>query len=206
MMGKIEPDGTAEILVRGFTGDTERDPIHRPTGTEYRWKIAGKFEGSRGVGLRADVRTCNFDFAMLTVPAATSEAQHFDGFWITSVACDGAPPDVQGWSDKFVGRVKNGEFHAQRGVEGKAGWTVYSGKIEPDGDVEIHASGLTSNDTNVNLSHLPGGRPFNWWATGRFDGEHGSAIRVEGRTCRVNFVRQGDARTVGSSRPAERAR
>jgi hypothetical protein len=70
--GKIQLDGTAEILVRGLTGDTERDPINRPTGTEYRWKVAGKFEGSHGVGIRADERTCNFDFAMLTVPAATA--------------------------------------------------------------------------------------------------------------------------------------
>lgn len=104
--GKIGPDGTAEILVQGFTSDAERDPIHRPTGTEYRWKIAGKFEGSHGAGIRADDRTCNFDFALLTVPAASMDAQRFDGFWITSVVCDGAPPDVQGFSQKFVSRVK----------------------------------------------------------------------------------------------------
>jgi hypothetical protein len=69
--GKIEPDGTAEIFVTGFAG--ERDPFHRPIGTEYRTKVASQFEGSHGTGIRADRRNCNFDFAKLTLPAARSK-------------------------------------------------------------------------------------------------------------------------------------
>jgi hypothetical protein len=69
--GKIEPDGTAEIFVTGFAG--ERDPFHRPIGTEYRTKVASRFEGSHGGGIRADRRNCNFDFAKLTLPAARSK-------------------------------------------------------------------------------------------------------------------------------------
>jgi Caspase domain len=196
--GKIQPDGAAEILVRGFTGDTERDPIHRPTGTEYRWKVAGKFEGSHGVGIRADERTCHFDFAMLTMPAATSNAQRFDGLWMTSVVCEDAPPDVRGWSSKFFGRVKNAEFHGETGPEGKTGWNVFSGKIEPDGRVEIRVNGFTSNPKTT-LNHAPDGTPFTWRASGRFEETHGSAIRVEGRPCRMDFAKQDDA---GSARTA----
>jgi Caspase domain len=69
--GKIEPDGTAEIFVTGFTG--ERDPFHRPIGTEYRAKVASRFDVSHGAGIRADRRNCNFDFAKLTLPAARSK-------------------------------------------------------------------------------------------------------------------------------------
>jgi hypothetical protein len=65
---RIEPDGTAEIFVTGFTN--ERDPFHRPLGTEYRAKVASHFEGSQGAGIRADRQNCNFDFAKLTLPAA----------------------------------------------------------------------------------------------------------------------------------------
>ena len=71
--GRIEPDGTAEIFVTGFTN--ERDPFHRPLGTEYRAKVASRFEGSQGAGIRADRQNCNFDFAKLTLPAATSDSQ-----------------------------------------------------------------------------------------------------------------------------------
>jgi hypothetical protein len=66
--GKIGPDGTAEIFITGFAG--QRDPFHRPIGTEYRTKVASRFEGSHGAGIRADRRNCNFDFAKLTLPAA----------------------------------------------------------------------------------------------------------------------------------------
>jgi Caspase domain len=69
--GKIEPDGTAEIFVTGFA--SERDPFHRPIGTEYRTKVASQFEGSHGTGIRADRRNCNFDFAKLTLPAVRSK-------------------------------------------------------------------------------------------------------------------------------------
>jgi hypothetical protein len=69
--GRIEPDGTAEIFMTGFTN--ERDPFHRPLGTEYRAKVASRFEGSQGAGIRADRQNCNFDFAKLTLPAARSK-------------------------------------------------------------------------------------------------------------------------------------
>jgi uncharacterized caspase-like protein len=197
--GKIGPDGIAEILIKGFTGDTERDPLHRPIGTEYRWKIAGRFEGSHGTGIRADERTCNFDFAMLA-PTGSGATQRFDGFWITSVVCDGAPPDVLGWSHKFIGRVKSGEFRGQVGADGKPGWTVYSGTIDADGDVEIHSKGLTAADSKVTLNHLAGGSSFSWRAVGRFENSEGSAIRVEGRTCNLKFTRTGQANAASPKR------
>lgn len=195
--GKIERDGTTEILVRGFSGDSERDPIHRPRGTEFRWKVAAKFEGSHGIGIRADDRTCNFDFAMLTAPATRSDAHRFDGIWMTSIVCDAVAPDVRGWSTSFVGRVKNSEFHGQTGIEGRAGWTDYYGKIEPDGDVEFRANGSVG-DPKKAIGHRPEATPFTWRAAGSFEEAHGSAIRVEGRPCKIDFAKQGDARTAAS--------
>jgi uncharacterized caspase-like protein len=188
--GKIDPDGVAEIAVRGFSGDTERDPIHRPTGTEFRWQVAAKFDATHGVGLRADERTCHFDFSPLKPQSAGPEEHHFDGIWITSVTCE-ATPDVLGWSVKFVSRVKNSELRGQQGIQGQPGSNDYYGKIESNGDAEIQVTGLTG-DSRYSLQHQAPGTPVQWNLTGRFDGSRGNAIKVEGRTCIMDFVKQSD--------------
>ncbi|SHL58221.1 Caspase domain-containing protein [Bradyrhizobium lablabi] len=41
--GTIEPDGTADILQKGWSGN--RDPFHRPLGTEFNNKYLTKFDG-----------------------------------------------------------------------------------------------------------------------------------------------------------------
>jgi Caspase domain len=58
--GTIEPDGTADILQKGWSG--QRDPFHRPLGTEFNNKYLTKFDGSRGSGTRSDRASCNVNF------------------------------------------------------------------------------------------------------------------------------------------------
>jgi len=58
--GTIEPDGTADILQKGWSG--QRDPFHRPLGTEFNNKYLTKFDGSHGSGTRSDRASCNVTF------------------------------------------------------------------------------------------------------------------------------------------------
>jgi hypothetical protein len=113
----------------------------------------------------------------------------FDGFWLTRVICD-KQGDVSGWSQTFIGRVKDGAYHGQVGEEGKPGWNTYDGTIERDGSVELIFKGLT-NVSGATLGHLPPGTkisptPF----AGRFEESRGTALRVVGRTCHMDFVKQ----------------
>jgi Caspase domain len=59
--GTIDPDGTTRIFAKGLSGNTNSDPFHRPTGTEFRYTIAGKLEGSHGRASRVD-RDCDVRF------------------------------------------------------------------------------------------------------------------------------------------------
>jgi hypothetical protein len=61
--GAIEQDGTADILQKGLSGDSRRDPFHRPVGTEYNNKYLTKFDASRGNGTRSDRASCSINFA-----------------------------------------------------------------------------------------------------------------------------------------------
>jgi hypothetical protein len=58
--GTIEPDGTVDILQKGWSG--QRDPFHRPLGTEFNNKYLTKFDGSHGSGTRSDRASCNVTF------------------------------------------------------------------------------------------------------------------------------------------------
>jgi len=60
--GTIAPDGTADILQKGLSGDSRRDPFHRPVGTEYNNTYLTKFDGSHGSGTRSNRASCNVNF------------------------------------------------------------------------------------------------------------------------------------------------
>jgi Caspase domain len=60
--GTIETDGTADIFQKGLSGDPQRDPFHRPPGTEYNNRYLTKFDGSHGSGTRSDRASCNVNF------------------------------------------------------------------------------------------------------------------------------------------------
>jgi hypothetical protein len=126
--------------------------------------------------------------ALAARPNPSPAAVHrFDGIWTTSIVCD-AVRDVQGWSFKFVSIVKNSELRGEMGLEGRPGWVRFYGNIESGGGVEIKATGLT-NDPKVTLNHAASGTPYAWTATGKLDQERGSATRIEGRRCRLDFVK-----------------
>lgn len=60
--GPIQPDGTAELLARGRTGNPDY-AVNRPSsGTAYSYRIKARFEGAKGTGSRLEARVCNFVF------------------------------------------------------------------------------------------------------------------------------------------------
>jgi caspase domain-containing protein len=195
--GMITSGGDAEISHRGFSGEKEKDPFHRPKGTEYRNTYVGSFNEAHGMAIRTDRASCNLDVtkqaeprvALATPPSDTSDLRRFDGSWITTIVC-AKIGEVQGWSDAFIVDVKDGVLHGQKGTDGRPGWITFDGRIKPNGSTEIVAKGLTAADTKFNLNHTPPNAKFTWSAAGRFEDSHGSAIRVQGRVCNFDFVKQ----------------
>jgi hypothetical protein len=80
--GMIEPDGTAQIVQHGTSGETKNDPLHRPPGTPFRNTYIGTFDGSRATLARSDRFSCMVNFAKqdrplvgsLASPSAKSDA------------------------------------------------------------------------------------------------------------------------------------
>jgi hypothetical protein len=59
--GTIGPDGAADVAQKGWSGDTRRDPFHRPVGTEFNNTYLTKFDGSKANGIRANRPSCKVD-------------------------------------------------------------------------------------------------------------------------------------------------
>jgi caspase domain-containing protein len=130
--------------------------------------------------------------AVLAAPPAplpAGDVRRFDGLWTATIVCE-RKGDVLAWSNVFIASVKNGVLHGQTGTDGRPGGITYDGTIKPNGSTEIIAKGLTGADTKFTLNHAPPSTKFSWNAAGRFEGSHGSAIRVEGRTCNMEFAKR----------------
>ena len=63
LSGKIQPDGRASIDARGMVGNPRNAVRGLSQGTAYAYRVDAVFEGTRGVGNRADdIRPCNLTF------------------------------------------------------------------------------------------------------------------------------------------------
>jgi hypothetical protein len=60
--GTVRADGTIEILQKGLTGNSARDPFHRPAGTEFQNTYAGKLNDTHGTLTRLNRASCTIDF------------------------------------------------------------------------------------------------------------------------------------------------
>ncbi|MDH2342616.1 caspase family protein [Bradyrhizobium sp. SSUT18] len=66
--GKIEADGSSTISVNGVIGD--KDPLNRPAGSSYRYKIVLELKDSKGAGVRTEtIWPCRFEFSKISVPS-----------------------------------------------------------------------------------------------------------------------------------------
>ena len=62
LAGKILPDGSAAITVRGLTGDPKHTVNREAKGFPYGWRATALFDGSRGIGKRTELRPCDLNF------------------------------------------------------------------------------------------------------------------------------------------------
>jgi uncharacterized caspase-like protein len=159
---------------------------------------AEHWEGAETVGTIAALEdhivrfpTCAFAglaksrIAALTKPSSTT-ANKFDGVWVIKELCE-----KQGiWradNYPFAGKIKDGIFHYQYGVEGEANSWTFDGKIEADGSAEIEVKGLSGNPANDPL-HRPLGTPGHYKIALKLDEAHGAGIRIESpRHCRSEW-------------------
>jgi hypothetical protein len=183
-------------FVRSYPGGAMRFTIaFRQDGPKLTCDASNVFAGERdknGLILNSpidDTPVTIFSWKQVSsICDVTSPATGFDGFWLTKVICE-KQGDVAGWSQTFIGRVKNSVYHGQGGVEGKPGSSGFDGTIERDGSVEIIQTAI-SGDSRYVLGHTPPGTKSSWPFLGRFGESRGSALRVDGRTCHLNFVKR----------------
>jgi uncharacterized caspase-like protein len=72
--GKIEANGGANIAVNGLTHPAN-DPVHRPPGTPFHYRIALELKESGGAGIRVDSpRPCRFELTRLSSSSGADEA------------------------------------------------------------------------------------------------------------------------------------
>ena len=120
---------------------------------------------SRGAFIRNDRPSCTIEFAKqeqirvgsLAPSSIAPNPACFDGLWIGKVDCE-AKGVAQGWSNTFVGRVKDGVFHGGYGVEGQPGWASFDGTFGADGGIELNWKFRTANPAST-LNNAPPGDP-----------------------------------------------
>ena len=62
LQGNIQPDGSARLDAKGFTGDPKYNVKSVSSGVPYAYQVAARFEGTRGTGQRLQTRTCDLTF------------------------------------------------------------------------------------------------------------------------------------------------
>ena len=60
--GQIQPDGAATLQAHGISGDAEHNVKFAQAQTPISFRVAAKFEGTRGSGSRLGSRACKFTF------------------------------------------------------------------------------------------------------------------------------------------------
>jgi len=63
MDGVVQPNGTAELTVTGYTGNPDYTVGAVSTGTPYSYRLRGKFTASSGSAMRIDLRPCEANFS-----------------------------------------------------------------------------------------------------------------------------------------------
>jgi hypothetical protein len=191
-----------------LSGDSESTFGHPPPGTPGQHFLTAKFEETRGTGIRTVPRLCNYVFTKAgavpdarrsealgasTTPTVANDLQRFDGLWLAKVECEKEGVALAS-SFRFAARIKEGVFHGEKGIEGQPDWSRFDGTISLDGSIELVSQGLTGRDTRFSVNNNPPGLPFTWRASGSFEGSRGSALRAEGRICRLEFTKEESTR------------
>jgi hypothetical protein len=114
--------------------------------------------------------------------------RRFDGNWQATISCPSAG-EAKNYTLQITAQVKDGNFHGQRGVEGKPDSMAVDGRIQLDGSTELYVQGLTG-DPRVTFGHLPPGSHFAYHIQAKFDGSSGTGSRVELRPCNFTALKR----------------
>jgi hypothetical protein len=61
--GKVQSDGTVELVARGLVNSSLLAAGNVPVGTEYGYRVVGRLESSKGIGERVGGRPCKITFS-----------------------------------------------------------------------------------------------------------------------------------------------
>jgi hypothetical protein len=119
------------------------------------------------------MRALIWTFAILSAVATSGDglaqgAGPFDGKWTTIVSC----PQAEGAGSFTLlvdADVKGGLFSGEKGIKGKPGWYSLTGKVRPDGIIEIVARGIV-NSSRLAAGNVPVATEYGYPITGRLEG------------------------------------
>jgi len=121
--------------------------------------------------------------------ALAADANRFDGSWQTTVSCSAAR-DALGYSFRFDSVVQHGVLHGLHGIAGQPSSLQIDGTIEPDGTGKLYAKGFTNSKEFVPGRDTAKGTEYDYNIDAHFGAMMGTGVRVEGRPCSYQFVKQ----------------
>jgi class 3 adenylate cyclase len=130
--------------------------------------------------------------ALTPAPTPASAAGgdgHYDGAWNVTVICAKSSDGAFGYTYAFDAVVKNNVLRGERNAEGKPGWLLLQGAIQPDGNATLDAQGIT-DDPKYTSNNVAQGTRFGYHVAAHFDSNRGTGRRLELRPCDLRFAKQ----------------
>ena len=122
-------------------------------------------------------------------PSTAAAARGSDGAWAITISCP-AIGSALGYSYRVAAQITEGLLHGEKGEKGKPGWLTIDGKIGADGSLNsVYVDSLVGA-SQVAVGNVPRGTEFGYHIAGTLNGASGSASRVEGRPCTLDFAKQ----------------
>jgi hypothetical protein len=123
-------------------------------------------------------------------PSTAAAARGFDGAWAITFSCP-AIGNALGYSYRVAAQITDGLLHGEKGEKGKPGWLTIDGKIGADGSLNsVYVDSLVGA-SQVAVGNVPRGTEFGYHIAGKLNGSNGTANRVEGRPCTLDFAKAG---------------
>lgn len=112
----------------------------------------------------------------------------FDGRWAVNLVCPQSSDGAKPFTFEFSADVKDSVIHGEHGQADKPGWMTLDGSIQPNGDADLEARGLTGG-AGYNINHAGTGMPYTHPVTAHFEASQGSGRWVTSRTCNFEFTK-----------------
>jgi hypothetical protein len=118
--------------------------------------------------------------------AADAETGPFDGHWSITLVCPASPDGGRPFRFDFFGSINANVLHGENGPRNQPGWMTLDGQVQPSGDAELTARGMTGSALYT-INHAEKGVPYTHAVTAHFDGGQGIGHWFTTRTCDFTF-------------------